>query len=314
MTPPTQPMIEPSQRPRVVELFCGIGGCAAALGETAEVVAAVDVNRAALAVYRRNFVHPTRAAAVESLAPETLRGWAADLWWLSPPCQPFTRRGLGRDDDDPRSRGLLALLPRLAELGPRHLALENVPGFTGSRMHARLRATLETAGYQAWEGLLCPTELGMPNRRRRFYLVASRDPLAPAPAVCATPRPLHECLDPDPAPELFPAPEQLARYEGALDVVDPDDPEAVSACFTSAYGRSWVRSGSYLRTERGLRRFSPREILRLLGFPPGFTLPPEQPFARAWPLVGNSLAIVAVRAVLARLPVFATLSQPDPMH
>lgn len=303
-------MSEPA-RPRVLELFCGIGGCAAALGESAwrgpaEVIAAVDVNRAALAVYRRNFAHPTRTAALESIAPETWRRWAADLWWLSPPCQPYTVRGLGRDDEDPRARGLLALLPRIAEQGPRHLALENVPGFAGSRTHVRLRAALESAGYEIWEGLLCPSELGMPNRRRRFYLAASRDPLVSAPEpVAIEPRPLASFLDPDPAPELFPPRDQLARYDGALDVVDPDDPAAITACFTSAYGRSWVRSGSYLHTERGLRRFSPAEILRLLGFPPAFTLPPELPLAKAWPLVGNSLATAGVRTVLGHIPAFA---------
>lgn len=305
-------MSEP--RPRVAELFCGLGGYSAALGDAAQVVAAVDVNRSALAVYRHNFAHPTLAAAVESLAPEVLRGWRADLWWLSPPCQPFTRRGLGRDDDDPRSRGLLALLPRLAEAGPPQLALENVPGFAGSRTHARLRAVLDAAGYAVWEGLLCPSELGMPNRRQRFYLVASREPLLAVGTHPTPRRSLAELLDPAPAPELFPDPEALGRYQDALHVVDADDPAAVTACFTSAYGRSWVRSGSYLRTARGLRRFSPAEILRLLGFPPSFGLPPELSLAKAWPLVGNSLALTAVRAVLARLPGFSALSQAEPVH
>ena len=32
-------------------------------------------------------------------------------------------------------------------------------------------------------------------------------------------------------------------------------------CFTSAYGRSPVRSGSYVSVEGGLRRFSPAEII-----------------------------------------------------
>src|SRR5262249_37161809 len=61
--------------------------------------------------------------------------------------------------------------------------------------------------------------------------------------------------------------EVLERYAGAIDLVDPDDPRAITSCFTAAYGRSTVRSGSYLRTADGARRFSPEELLRLLGFP-----------------------------------------------
>ena len=70
-------------------------------------------------------------------------------------------------------------------------------------------------------------------------------------------------------------------------VVRGDDPAAITSCFTSAYGKSPVRSGSYLITSDGLRRFSPEEILRLLGFPRWFSLPPELRPRTAWKLVGN---------------------------
>ncbi len=301
--PPVQPP-PPSgaRRPRLLELYCGIGGCAAALGSRAEVVAAVDINRDALAVYRRNFPHPVVARTIEALGAGELARWRADLWWLSPPCQPFTRRGLRRDDADPRSASLLHLIELLDQAPPAALALENVPGFAGSRTHARLRATLDRLGYRVAERLLCPSELGVPCRRRRFYLLASRRPLLEPPAERRARRPLAAYLDRRPQPGLWPAAELVDRYRHALDRVDPGDPAAVAACFTSAYGRSPVRSGSYLVTPRGLRRFSPAEILRLLGFPAGYSLPPELPLATAWRLVGNSLSVDAVREVLAALP------------
>lgn len=309
---------------RVLELYCGIGGCAAALSgltglpRSATVVAAIDVDRRALEIYRRNFPHPVAARALDSIPAADLARFRADLWWLSPPCQPFTRRGLRRDDEDPRSRSLLALLDRLGELGgeaPRHLALENVPGFAGSRCHRRLLETLERGGYRFVEGCLCPTELGVPNRRRRFYLAASRDgevaDWRPAPGESGeAPAPLAAFLDASEEtarrPELAVDPDLVRRYRQALDVVDPESPRAedrVTACFTAAYGRSPVRSGSYLRLSDGsLRRFSPREVLCFLGFPEPYTLPPELPPEKAWPLVGNSLSVPAVRRVLSSLP------------
>ena len=219
----------------------------------------------------------------------------------------------------------MRLLGDSEALRPRALALENVPGFERSRCHERLRETLDRAGYRVRETLLCPTELGVPNRRRRFYLAAALD-REPGPwgdggwRGDRLPDLVDRALDgratpgsPDrparpggePLAELLLDPEIQCRYEDALHRVDPDDPDAVAACFTAAYGRSHVRSGSYLRlggrwTGR-LRRFSPGEILRLLGFPACFSLPPELPARAAWPLVGNSLSVPAVRAVLAPL-------------
>ena len=299
---------------RVLELYCGIGGAAAALAGRASagrasagrasVIAAVDIHRGALAVYRHNFDHPTHVATIESLDAARLERWDADLWWLSPPCQPFTRRGARRDDQDPRSRSLLALMSRIESVRPRFLALENVPGFEGSRTHAALLATLERVGYEVAEALCCPSQLGMPCRRRRYYLVAGREPLAHRAAPAGDRRALASFLDP--ADQLDPTlavdPSMANAYRRAIDVVDRDDPAAVTACFTAAYGRSPVRSGSYLRDAGRLRRFSPKEIVRLLGFPEDYELPRDLPTARAWPLVGNSLAIPAVRWALSAVP------------
>ncbi len=295
---------------RVLELYCGIGGCSAALGSAAGVSTALDVNRLALGVYRHNFPHPTVAGVVESVPVERLRRWDADLWWMSPPCQPFTRRGRRRDVDDPRARTFLAMLERLAEVRPRYLGLENVCEFRGSRAHARLLEVLAGAGYGAVrERCLCPTQLGVPNRRRRYYLVASRDRLLPPAEAQAPPRPiaLREVLDTRWPAELAVEPGLLERYRGALHVVRAEDPAAVTSCFTSAYGRSPVRSGSYLATATGARRFSPAEILRLLAFPASFRLPPELPLGNAWRLVGNSLSVGAVRQVLRAIPELAGL-------
>lgn len=296
-----------------VELYCGIGGCAAALAGRARVVAAVDQNRQALAVYSSNFPHPVIPRTVESLPERQWRDWEADLWWLSPPCPPYTRRGLQRDLDDPRARSFLVVVERIAAVRPRYVALENVPGFVGTRAHRHLRRVLDESGYTVLETLLCPTELGLPNRRQRFYLVAARGAalrsggalLAFPPRSGAVTR-LTDCLDPTPSLDLWCDPGLAERYAGALDIVDSDDPGARTACFTSAYGRSHVRSGSYLVTPSGLRRFSPAEILRLLDFPGTFRLPSGLVRHTAWSLVGNSVSVRAVRWVLSAVPELAT--------
>ena len=293
-------------RLRVLELYCGIGGCAVALGDKARPVAAVDVNQIALSVYRHNFPHPTVSALVESITIDRLRRWDTDLWWMSPPCQPFTRRGLKRDLDDPRAETLVAVLKRVAELRPRYLGFENVPGFLGSRGHDLLLSTLDRAGYTSIaEHMLCPTAFGLPNRRRRYYLVAARGRLLPSAAAQIESTPLRQYLDADPDPALDVEPELVERYHGALDVVDANDADAVTSCFTSAYGRSLVRSGSYLATASGVRRFSPAEILRLLGFSASYRLPADLPRSNGWRLAANSLSIPVVRSILSAIPELA---------
>lgn len=282
---------------RVLELFCGIGGCAAALPSAATVVAALDIHARSVQIYRENFPHPAAVRTLESLPLAELQAFAADLWWLSPPCQPYTVRGRQQDAADPRAAALLSLLPKIAAVRPPALALENVPGFADSECRRRLLATLTAADYHVQETILCPTEFGIPNRRRRYYLVASQSP----PRAWSPPKrigkPLANYLDAAEPAGCEVAPQTLAAYAAAIDVVDADDPAAVTACFTAAYGKSPIRSGSYLRLGERVRRFSPREILRLMGFPDGYRLP-ELPPRKLWPLVGDTLAVDVVRHVL----------------
>lgn len=321
--------IEPTtgDRLRVLELYCGLGGLSAALegavaAGVAEIVAAVDIHPGALRVYAHNFDSPTRVANLEGIPSDSFRELAADLWWMSPPCQPFTRRGKRRDIEDPRTRGFLRLLKTLSGVRPRYIALENVPGFRGSETHARLRQTLDDAGYRVGEWILCPTEFGIPNRRRRFYLVAGRSTTSPpllggrgtglgegGQGGEGRQRPISSYLDPAPEPGLEVDPELLHRYRYAVDVVDAQDPRAVTATFTAAYGRSPVRSGSFLRPPEGpVRYFSPREVLRLLGFPECYRLPSDLTRKRAWRLVGSSLSLAPVRAVLSAVPELASIA------
>ena len=185
-----------------------------------------------------------------------------------------------------------------------------------ARRRATPRGSSAADGYAWRETLVCPSELGLPNRRPRYYLAASRvgEPSALDRRPRRPPITVADCLDPVVETDALRLDAETARrYDGALHVVDPDDPAAVTRCFTSAYGRSPVRSGSYLRlTDGGLRRFDPSEVLRLLDFPSRYALPSTVRRARAWRLVGNTLSIEPVRRLLATLPELARVDRrPD---
>ena len=258
---------------------------------------AVDHDRDAVATYAANFGHRVVVKNLARVKPDWYSAFEADLWWMSPPCQPHGIRGEQRDLDDPRSEAFLGVIAAIREVKPRFVALENVPWFEGSAAHAALREALAAIGLDVQERVLCPTHLGVPAERRRFFLVAGRA-IQPSARAIRPHRPIRDYLLADAPPELDVEPELQARFGGALHVVDADDPQAVAACFTGAYGKSPVYCGSYVRDRGRLRRFDPREIARLHGFPEGFRFAPNLPDRRRYRQVGNSLSVDAVREVL----------------
>ena len=280
-----------------LELFAGIGGWRYALEGRGRVLAAWDVDEAARATYEANHGARPSARELATIAVEEIARHGADTWLLSPPCQPFARMGNRHGLADPRSRAFLRLMAVFDEAPPRHLVLENVEGFLGSDAHGLLAERLRRHGLSWVEHRLCPTRFGIPNRRPRAWVVASSAPLAALAPPEIEPEPLARFLDAaeDPALEVDPA--LLARHLPGLDLVAPGDRR--SACFIGGYGQRLVGSGSFLRTARGVRRFSPAEIARLLGLPAELPLP-ARPLARAALPAARQLAVDSGRALAAR--------------
>ncbi len=285
---------------RAIEFFSGLGGWRWALGARGRVVAAYDIDREANRTYRLNHGALPRTREIAALQAEELRALGADTWLLSPPCQPFSRLGRRKGLADPRSQGLRRLLQLFPRLLPERLVLENVVGFEDSDARQELVGLLRAAGRRFVERIVCPSELGIPNRRPRYYLVAAGEPLNHPPPPRREPEPLAAYLDPEDHPELYLDAATLARHGPGMDVVRPEDRR--SACFTGAYGRLFVRCGSFLRTPRGVRRLAPTEIARLHGLPPEFRFPEELPLRRRYRLLGNGLNVTVARWILDHLP------------
>ena len=306
-----------NEKPRILEFFAGIGGAAEAFGALGQVVAAIDINQNARQVYRSVFPHPYLVKSIESLTLDDLLKWQADVWWISAPCQPFTRRGKQRDDVDPRSlalKRLCELIPLATKQSqPKIVFFENVAGFDGSQMHGLFLNALKQSHFSTYQYTTCPTRFGIPNQRPRLYLAASRSPSAP----WLIPDAQTQTPTPTPTPTLasyLDSTEQASLNQGLwltaehsnmqsrLNIVHRED--RYSTCFTSAYGKSSMLSGSYLREVNGrIRRFSPAEIARLLGFSEGFVKrfrpeTTELTQRQLWKLVGNSISITVVKALI----------------
>lgn len=153
-------------------------------------------------------------------------------------------------------------------------------------------------------------------RRKRFYLRARRDAAEIAPVQVNKSRSqgeqfestgirLAECIEEKNWDDVSLRVNELEhrKYAGAMNVVEVNDPDAIVACFTSAYGKSPVHAGSYLKSPKGnsLRRFSPQEIGRLMGYREEFWWPEELNQRARYQLLGNALCVTVVRSLLATM-------------
>ncbi len=288
---------------RAVEFFSGIGAFAqAAASCNIAVVAAFDQSQPANLTYHHNYGLEPIARNLDTVGCNQIP--EAEIWWMSPPCTPFSVRGKRKDQDDPRAVSFLNLIDRIAQCLPSVVMIENVSGFVGSFVHQHLTAVLSDCAYQFAEWDLCPTEFGVPMRRLRHFVVAVRNgwklgEMKPAPTASYA---LTQYLDAEPDSCLIVDDQTMRRYGHGFDIVDGARADAYLTCFTSGYWRCRKASGSLLALPNGgARRFAPEEILRLLGFRCDFSFPAAIDLPARWRLLGNSVDVRAVEFLLGLL-------------
>lgn len=128
-----------------VEFYSGIGGLHLALSrcllpQPVQILASYDWDQTACRVYTHNFPSTTcHRTDISLLAPDDIP--VADLWLLSPACQPYTiLNPNAKGADDPRAKSFLHLiqrvLPQMIEARrPDYMLVENVAGFEVCPMH-----------------------------------------------------------------------------------------------------------------------------------------------------------------------------------
>ncbi|PPD66752.1 hypothetical protein GOBAR_DD36369 [Gossypium barbadense] len=168
---------------RVLEFYSGIGGMRYSLmkaGVNYHVIEAFEINDKANDVYQHNFGHRPYQGNIQSLTEVDLDSYQANVWLLSPPCQPYTRQGLQKHSADARAfsfLNILELMPRMSK-PPDMLLVENVVGFETSDTHAKMVEVLVNSGLVTQEFILSPLQFGVPYSRPRFFCLAKRKPLS----------------------------------------------------------------------------------------------------------------------------------------
>ncbi len=173
-----------------VDLFCGAGGLTHGLVESGlKVVAGVDFEDACKHPYEANHDGIVfHQADIAEMPASKLDEWFGNarvrVLAGCAPCQPFSSYALryqkeedGNSVENDERWSLLLHFGRLvAEMSPRPdiVTMENVPTVTRHAVFRTFKAGLERLGYEVWVDVIDCAKFGLPQRRRRTVLLASR--------------------------------------------------------------------------------------------------------------------------------------------
>jgi len=169
-----------SKQLQAVDIFSGGGGLTVGLKKAGvSVVSAVELDSHAYATYTAN--HPEVRAFkqdVKTILGERLKGCAVgnqiDILAGCPPCQGFSSLTRKYKKKDPRNELINEMGRLVAEIRPRAIMMENVPGLAqrGRPLLEQFLHNIEELGYKASYDVLQVADFGVPQFRRRFVLVA----------------------------------------------------------------------------------------------------------------------------------------------
>ena len=166
---------------RAVDLFCGIGGLTHGLRAAGiDVTVGIDVDASCRYAYEANnpgsafLVHDVRRIGFADLAPFYAGAQIRALVGCAP-CQPYSShnrklRGMSNDDC-----ALVTEFARLVTEGlPEIVSMENVPGLARPDSFREFLDILEALDYEIDHGIVSCLSYGVPQKRKRLVVLASR--------------------------------------------------------------------------------------------------------------------------------------------
>lgn len=164
-----------------VDLFCGAGGLTRGLLDaTIPVVAGVDLDDACQHPYEANNDGAKfYSYDVAQLKASEVQSWFGDakvrVLAGCAPCQPFSSYAQRYETKGTTRWKLLNHFGRLVkEIKPEIVTMENVPTVIKHKVFDDFVLTLKNEGYAVWFNIVDSSQYGLPQRRRRTVLLASR--------------------------------------------------------------------------------------------------------------------------------------------
>lgn len=171
--------LPPSDKPLVVELFCGCGGTSVGFEMAGyQIALGCDIHRFSIETFRLNHegvstilgdIHNVKTDDVLKL----LKGRQVDVLIGGVPCQGFSLNNRKRHADDKRNQLYKEFLRFVEVLKPRAILLENVSGMksTGDFVPEIEKSLSEVGGMEVKSRLLYAPDYGVPQSRLRLVFV-----------------------------------------------------------------------------------------------------------------------------------------------
>ncbi len=171
----------------VLDTFSGAGGFSLGFEKAGcEIIGAIETDKWASETFARN--HPNAVMLncdITTLSnndlTETFREKKPTIILGGPPCQGFSicNRNAG-DPKDPRNTLFKDFIRIGSVFEPDILIMENVPNLVRAKTHSKKRVTdiitdeLESVGYSVYSKILQATDYGIPQIRKRLFVIASK--------------------------------------------------------------------------------------------------------------------------------------------
>lgn len=170
----------------VFDFFSGCGGtCKGFQDAGMRIVFAIDNDPDSQETFRRNFpnthlfpqnIEDVHIGDLQSLI--ALSQGHPTLFSVSAPCQPYTNQNTQKPAHDNRRKLLDEFRQFVEYYLPDYIFLENVPGLQkltiSEAPFARFIATLDSLGYEYEHDVIKAQDYGVPQKRKRLILIASR--------------------------------------------------------------------------------------------------------------------------------------------
>ncbi len=285
-----------------IALFCGIGGIRQSFESVGgECVFSSDIDVFAQYTYYRNFdVVPfgdiIKLRKIKKKIPKH------DLLCAGFPCQPFSHIGKREGFLHPTQGTMFhEILVILDKCRPKVVFLENVPGMANHDKGKTLEVILEQLkerGYTYSFKILDSYDFGVPQRRKRFYLVATRNGIK-----FNFPKPPYKHVDIGPFLETDVEGYSISKHlqnsymfkvnDGRPFIVDKSTVGGAKT-LVSTYHKIQRLTGTFVRDgPTGLRLLSENECKALMGFKRNFIFPVSR--TQMYRQLGNSVVVPVVK-------------------
>ena len=171
------------QKYNAIDLFCGCGGLSYGFERAGfNILLGIDNDAKALETFELNHKGSTTICGditeihYESDIKPLIGDKTIDVIIGGPPCQGMSLSG-PRKFDDPRNKLYLSYIRLVDEIRPKMFVIENVPGLVGlfgGQIKDSIIEKFTEMGYEIQYKILCASDYGVPQSRRRVVFVGSR--------------------------------------------------------------------------------------------------------------------------------------------